>query len=342
MRDTTVTSDRSDRHDRYQRGAIAPGPAGFGAAPLGNLFARVSDEVAFDTVSAAWEAGIRYFDTAPFYGAGLSEARLGRALACHSRDTFVVSTKVGRLLIPDASVPEVHNGYVGGLPFRVEYDYSGDGVRRSLEASLTRLGMDRIDIVYIHDVAQDTHGDDWLRQYRIAVDGAMKVLSQWRDEGVIGAWGLGVNRVEPCLKTLDDADPDIFLLAGRYTLLDSGALDALIPACEARGAQLVIGGPYNSGLLAGGNTFEYAEAPAPMLEKRARLLACCERFGVDLKAAALQFCKAPRPVACVIAGARTPDEVRQNCAAMAAPIPREFWAALKREGLIPEQASEPA
>lgn len=336
-----MTHDRSDRHDRDERGAIAPGPMGFGAAPLGNLFSRVSDEVALETVSAAWDAGIRYFDTAPFYGAGLSETRLGRALARYPRDAFVVSTKVGRLLIPDASVPEVHNGFVGGLPFRVEYDYSGDGARRSLEASLKRLGTDRIDIVYIHDVAQDTHGDDWLRHYRIAVDGAMKVLSQWRDEGVIGAWGLGVNRVEPCLKTLDDADPDIFLLAGRYTLLDTGALDALIPACEARGVQFVIGGPYNSGLLAGGNTFEYAEAPASMLDRRARLLALCERFGVDLKAAALQFCKAPRPVACVIAGARTPEEVRQNCAAMAAPIPREFWAALKGDGLIPANASEP-
>ena len=212
MRDTTVTPDRSSRSTR---GAIAPGPAGFGAAALGNLFARVSDETAAQTVSAAWDAGMRYFDTAPFYGAGLSERRLGRALASYPRDAFVVSTKVGRLLIPDASVPEIQHGYVGGLPFRVEYDYSADGARRSLEASLERLGLDRVDIVYIHDVAQDTHGDDWLRQYRIAVDGAMKVLSQWRDEGVIGAWGLGVNRVEPCLKTLEDADPDIFPLAGR-------------------------------------------------------------------------------------------------------------------------------
>ena len=140
-----MTHDRSDRHDRDERGAIAPGPMGFGAAPLGNLFSRVSDEVALETVSAAWDAGIRYFDTAPFYGAGLSETRLGRALARYPRDAFVVSTKVGRLLIPDASVPEVHNGFVGGLPFRVEYDYSGDGARRSLEASLKRLGTDRGD-----------------------------------------------------------------------------------------------------------------------------------------------------------------------------------------------------
>ncbi|CAN7299250.1 aldo/keto reductase [Trinickia sp. LjRoot230] len=318
------------------------GPSGFGAAPLGNLFSRVSEESALETVAAAWDAGIRYFDTAPFYGTGLSEVRLGRALARYPRDAFAVSTKVGRVLIPDASVPDVQHGYVGGLPFRVEFDYSADGVRRSLEASLTRLGLARIDIVYIHDVAQDTHGDDWQRQYRIAADGAMQALSRLRDEGVIGAWGLGVNRVEPCLQALTDADPDIFLIAGRYTLLDTSALDSLIPACEARNVSLVIGGPYNSGLLAGGRTFEYADAPAHRLEKTRRFASYCERFSVDLKAAALQFCRAPQAVASVIAGARTVDEVRQNCAAMAAHIPAEFWAALKRDGLIPRHAAQPA
>ena len=235
---------------------IVPGPLGLGAAPLGNLFARVTDEQAEQTLSAAWEAGVRYFDTAPLYGAGLSEQRLGRSLARYPRDAFIVSTKVGRLLIPDASVPEVQNGYVGGQPFRVEYDYSADGVERSIDASLVRMGLERVDIVYIHDIAQDTHGEDWLRQYDIALKGAMRALSRLRDEGVIGAWGLGVNRVEPCLKALQDADPDIFLLAGRYSLLDTSALDELIPACETRGVRLVIGGPYNSGLLAGGTTFE--------------------------------------------------------------------------------------
>jgi D-threo-aldose 1-dehydrogenase len=313
-----------------------------GTAPLGNLFSRVTDAQAEQTLSAAWDAGVRYFDTAPLYGAGLSEQRLGRCLTRYPRDAFVVSTKVGRLLIPDASVPEVQHGYVGGLPFRVEYDYSADGVRRSIDASLIRLGLDRIDVVYIHDIAHDTHGDDWLRQYAIAVEGAMRALSQLRDEGVIGAWGLGVNRVEPCLKTLRDAEPDIFLLAGRYTLLDTSALDELIPACDTRGVRIIIGGPYNSGLLAGGTTFEYVDAPAQMVRRRNRLISYCERFGIDLKAAALQFCKAPRPVASVLAGARNAGEVRENCALMSASIPSDFWAALKRDGLIPEHAPLPA
>jgi D-threo-aldose 1-dehydrogenase len=337
MRGNTVNIERS----RRARGVV-PGPLGLGTAPLGNLFTRVTDAQAEETLSAAWEAGVRYFDTAPLYGAGLSELRLGQSLARYPRDAFVVSTKVGRLLIPDASVPEVQHGYVGGLPFRVEYDYSADGVRRSIDASLMRLGLDRIDIVYIHDIARDTHGDDWLRQYAIAVEGAMHALSRLRDEGVIGAWGLGVNRVEPCLRALRDADPDIFLLAGRYTLLDTSALDELIPVCDTRGVRLVIGGPYNSGLLAGGTTFEYADAPAQMVRKRNQLISYCERFGIDLKAAALQFCKAPGPVASVIAGARNAGEVRENCALMTASIPSDFWGALKRDGLIPEHAPQPA
>jgi D-threo-aldose 1-dehydrogenase len=330
-----------EEQSRHSMRDIVPGPLGFGAAPLGNLFARVTDEQAEQTLSAAWEAGVRYFDTAPLYGAGLSEQRIGRSLARYPRDAFAISTKVGRLLIPDPSVPEAQHGYVGGLPFRVEYDYSADGVRRSIDASLMRLGLDRVDIVYIHDIAQDTHGDDWLGQYAIAVEGAMRALSRLRDEGVIGAWGLGVNRVEPCLKALHDADPDIFLLAGRYSLLDTSALDELIPACDTRGVRLVIGGPYNSGLLAGGTTFEYADAPAEMLQKRDRLASYCERFGVDLKAAALQFCKAPRPVASVIVGARHAAEVRENCAAVTAAIPSDFWAALKSDGLIPAHAPQP-
>ncbi|MGF6290570.1 D-threo-aldose 1-dehydrogenase [Paraburkholderia youngii] len=326
---------------KNMRPLIPPGPLGFGAAPLGNLFAPVSDEAAEETLSAAWDAGMRYFDTAPFYGMGLSEQRLGRALAHHAREEFVVSTKVGRLLVPDASVPRVQHGYVGALPFRVEFDYSAEGVHRSIDASLRRLSLDRIDIVYIHDVAEDTHGEDWQRQYRIAADGAMRALTDLRDQGVIGAWGLGVNRVEPCLMTLRDADPDVFLIAGRYTLLDTSALDTLIPVCDARGVQLVAGGPFNSGLLVGGTTFEYAEAPAEMLEKRRRLLTHCERFGVDLKAAALQFTNAPRAVACVIAGARNATEIRQNCAAMTETIPPAFWAALKTDGLLPADAPEP-
>ena len=318
------------------------GALGFGAAPLGNLFAKVADAQAAQTMSAAWESGIRYFDTAPFYGSGLSELRVGRFLAGYPRDEFVLSTKVGRLLVPDSAVPEVQHGYVGGLPNRIEYDYSADGAHRSIEASLTRLGLDRIDIVYIHDVAPDTHGDSWLRQYAIAAQGAMRALSDLRDQGVIRAWGLGVNRIEPCLMALRDAEPDLFLLAGRYTLLDASAHRELMPACEAKGVRLVIGGPYNSGLLAGGTTFEYAPAPADMLEKMHRIASVCERYGVPLKAAALQFCYAPAAVACVIAGSRTPGEIRENWTLMHTPIPTEFWADLKRRGLIPDDAPVPS
>ncbi len=319
----------------------AVGALGFGAAPLGNLYTRVTDAQAEQTLDAAWDVGIRYFDTAPFYGSGLSEQRVGRALSRYPRDEFVLSTKVGRLLVHDPSAPEVQHGYVGGLPFRIEYDYSADGARRSIEASLSRLGLDRIDMVYIHDVAQDTHGDDWLRQYASAANGAMRALSDLRDEGVIRAWGLGVNRVEPCLMALRDAAPDVFLLAGRYTLLDTSALGELIPACAAKGVRLVIGGPYNSGLLAGGTMFEYAPAPADMLEKTHRLALQCERYGIPLKAAALQFCKAPASVSCVIAGSRSASELRENWALMHTPIPPEFWAELKRRGLIPQEAPVP-
>lgn len=335
-------NDVNDKQElQLKRLMEATGALGFGAAPLGNLYARVTDDQADQTLTAAWDVGVRYFDTAPFYGCGLSEQRVGKALARYPRDAFVLSTKVGRLLVPDRTVPEIQHGYVGGLPFRVEYDYSADGARRSIEASLSRLGLDRIDIVYIHDIAQDTHGDDWLRQYAIAANGAMRALTELRDEGVIGAWGLGVNRIEPCLMALRDAAPDVFLLAGRYTLLDTSALSELLPACDARGVRLVLGGPYNSGLLAGGTTFEYARAPADMLERTHRLAAHCARYGVSLKAAALQFCGAPSAVACVIAGSRNPGEIRENWALMHTPIPAEFWADLKRRGLIPDEAPVP-
>lgn len=347
-RPSTITRDNTVNHALDEKQGLqlpgmmaAAGALGFGAAPLGNLYSRVSEAQAEQTLRAAWDVGMRYFDTAPFYGSGLSEQRVGRFLAGYPRDEFVLSTKVGRLLVPDPAVPDVQHGYVGGLPNRIVYDYSADGVRRSIDASLVRLGLDRIDIAYIHDVAPDTHGDDWLRQYAIAAEGAMRALSDLRDQGVIRAWGLGVNRIEPCLMALRDADPDLFLLAGRYTLLDTSAHHELIPACDARGVRLVIGGPYNSGLLAGGTTFEYAAAPADMLEKTHRFASLCERYAVPLKAAALQFCHAPAAVACVIAGSRTASEIRENWALMHTPIPTECWADLKRRGLIPEEAPVP-
>lgn len=319
-----------------------PGPLGMGGAPLGNMFNRVTEADAAATLEAAWDCGLRYYDTAPLYGAGLSEHRFGTMLRTKPRDEFVISTKVGRLLSADPGMNTDQAGFVGALPFQVRFDYSAEGTRRSLEDSLQRLGLARIDIAFIHDAAEDWHGAGWRDAMAQAMAGAARVLTELRTAGTIRAWGLGVNRVEACLAALDAADPDLFLVAGRYTLLDTTALDRLFPACVARGVRVVVGGPYNSGLLAGGTTFEYVEAPPEMREKARRIGAVCARFGVELKATALQFCAAHPVVAAVIAGSRNAAELRQNTATMAAPIPSELWAALRAEGLIPDAAPTPA
>lgn len=282
-----------------------PGPLGFGGAPLGNMFAAVDDDTAHATLQAAWDCGVRLFDTAPHYGSGLSEHRFGEALRRHPRDQFVLSSKVGRLFRADPSAPE-NPPFVDGLPFRPAFDYSYDGTLRSVEDSLQRLGLARIDIAYIHDLAADHHGDAWEGLFDQAMDGAARALTRLREEGVIRGWGLGVNLTEPCERAIERADPDVFLLAGRYSLLNQPALDRLFPACRARGVHVVVGGPYNSGLLAGGRTFEYADAPPEMVEKCRRIAAVCERHGADLRAAALQFCAAHPVVAAVIPGASIP------------------------------------
>lgn len=315
------------------------GKLGLGGAPLGNLFERIPDAVAQATVAAAWECGIRHFDTAPHYGAGLSEHRMGAAL--RGREGFTLSTKVGRLLEPAEGVPELDEGFVGALPFRRRFDYSAAGTMRSIEDSLQRLGRSRVDIVYIHDLSEDWHGAEWRARFAEAMRGAAPALTRLKHEGVIGAWGLGVNLVAPCLAALEQAAPDLFLIAGRYTLLDQGALGALMPACAARGVRLVLGGPYNSGLLAGGTTFNYEAAPADMVRRAQAIGAVCARHGVALKAAALQFCAAPAMVASVIPGARTPAEVTENAAMLAAPVPAALWHELKRAGLLPEGAPTP-
>ncbi|MCR0980586.1 aldo/keto reductase [Roseomonas populi] len=319
-----------------------PGPIGFGGAPLGNMFEIVSDADARATLEAAWDAGIRYFDTAPEYGPGISEHRFGEVLRNKTRDDYVLSTKVGRLLRADATKGGKHGPFVAGLPFRVDYDYTADGVRRSIEDSLQRLGLARIDVAYIHDCAEDAHGDRWLEVFDTAMKGAAVALTRLREEGVIRAWGLGVNRVEPCVLALERADPDVFLLAGRYSLLNQPALETLFPRCEERGVHVVVGGPYNSGLIAGGSTFEYQQASSDKVQARDRLAEIAARHGVDLRAAALQFCAAHPVVASVIPGTKKPERVRENLALMRRPIPGDFWAELKREKVLPENAPTPA
>ena len=326
-----------------------PGRIGFGTAPLGNMYRAIPEEEALATVEAAWAAGIRYFDGAPLYGAGLAELRLGEALAAHPRGDYVLGTKVGRLILDEhestaaRDLGEKGGLFEHGLPNRIVYDYSADGTLRAIEASLRRLRTDRLDYVWIHDPAQDFHGEQWRAVFDIAMAGAAVALTRLREEGVIRGWGLGVNRVEPCVLALQQADPDGFLIAGRYTLLDhADALAALLPACRARDLGVVVGGPYNSGVLAGGTHFEYQPAPPELLARVARLRQVCERFGVDLRAVALQFPLAHPAVAGIIPGASRPGRIAENAALLAAPVPAQLWEALKAEGLLAAGAPVPA
>ncbi|MER7082391.1 D-threo-aldose 1-dehydrogenase [Saccharopolyspora kobensis] len=326
------------------------GELGFGTAPLGNMFRAIPDEEAAATVQAAWNNGIRYFDTAPFYGAGLAEIRLGEVLADHPRDDYVLSTKVGRVILDEIEDPASRDlGEKGGIfehgrPNKVVNDYSADATMRSIEDSLKRLRTDRLDFVWVHDVAQDFYGDEWVAAYESARTGAFRVLQELRDEGVIKGWGLGVNKVEPLEMTLDldEPKPDGFLLAGRYTLLDhERALQRLLPAAEAQNVDIVAGGPYSSGILAGGQHFEYQKAPAAIIAKVERIKALAEQHGVSIKAAALQFSLAHPAVAATIPGATRPSRIAEDVAAHAETVPAEFWTALRAEGLIAQNAPVP-
>ncbi len=323
---------------------------GFGTAPLGNMFRNIPEQEAAATVDAAWEQGVRYFDTAPFYGAGLSEIRLGQALAQRPRHEYVLSTKVGRLILDeteDASARDL--GEKGGLfefgrPNKIVNDYTADATLRSIEDSLKRLGTDHLDIVWVHDVAQDFYGDGWLAQFEIARTGAFRVLTRLREEGVIKAWGLGVNRVEPLELTLDlsEAQPDGFLLAGRYTLLDhERALQRLMPAAAAQQVEIVAGGPYSSGILAGGTHFEYQKASPEIVAKVERIKALARRYGMPVKAAALQFVLAHPAVASVIPGASRPERIAEDMAALKVLIPADFWCEMREQKLVAANAPLP-
>ena len=297
-----------DARARVPFGGTAVTRLGFGGAPLGNLFAAIAEETALATLRRAWDLGLRYFDTAPHYGQGLSEHRFGQVLRAVPRSAFTLSTKVGRLMEPDPARPRDVDSYVDGLPFKPHYDYSAEGALRSIEHSLMRLGLARIDIVWIHDIDAFTHGADQPRRFREAMEGAYPALRRLREGGAIGAIGLGVNDWRVCRDALGHADLDGFLLAGRYTLLDQSALAELLPLCAARGAKLVIGGPYNSGILASGAvagaTYDYKPAPPEILARVAAIEAVARDFAVPLRAAALQFAFGHPAVASVIPGAR--------------------------------------
>jgi D-threo-aldose 1-dehydrogenase len=322
---------------------------GFGTAPLGNMFRDIPEDEAIATVNAAWDQGIRYFDTAPFYGSGLAEIRLGKVLSTHDRDDYVLSTKVGRIVLDEIEqasrdLGEKSGLFAAGRKNKVINDYSEDATLRSIEHSLQRMGVDRIDIVWVHDTAQDFYGDEWLGRFEEARKGAFRALSRLRDEGVIKAWGLGVNRVEPLelVLDLDEPKPDGFLLAGRYTLLDhERALQRLMPAAVANDVDIVVGGPYSSGILAGGDHFEYQKAPEAIIRKVERIKKLTAYYGIPIKAAALQFALANPAVAAVIPGASKPSRIAEDIAALNADIPDDFWVALREEGLVSPVAPLP-
>ncbi|WP_025560523.1 aldo/keto reductase [Sphingomonas sp. UNC305MFCol5.2] len=329
---------------------ILPGRLGFGAAPLGNMFRDIPEAEALATVDAAWNDGIRYFDNAPFYGAGLAEIRMGDALAARPRDAYVISTKVGRIILDEVEdvsardLGEKGDVFKYGRPNRIVNDYSESATLHSIEDSLKRLKTDRIEIAWVHDVAQDFYGDEWLSVFESARRGAFKALDRLRDEGVIKAWGLGVNRVEPIelLLDLDGPRPDGSLLAGRYTLLDHDrALQRLMPKAAERGLGIVVGGPYSSGALVGGPNFEYAPATPAILDKVTRIKAVANRYGVSMKAAGLQFSLAHPAVAAVIPGASRPGRIAEDSAALNEVVPADFWTDLRRAGLINRDAPTP-
>lgn len=312
---------------------------GMGCAQMGGLYSPTSDSEARDAVDAAWELGVRYFDTAPYYGFTLSEHRLGAALRARPRDQFIVSSKVGRLMKPDASVRPGESGWAEPLPFRPHFDYSYGAIMRSHEESLQRLGMNRIDILFVHDIGRVTHGD--LHQHywdQLTAGGGFRALEQLRSSGQVGAIGLGVNEWEVVHAAMQECALDCTLLAGRYTLLEQTSLSPLLEACARQGNAIVLGGPFNSGILAGSRMFNYAEAPPEVLAKAAAIDAVCRQFDVPLAAAALQFPMAHPAVASCIPGARDLTQLRQNAAWFELPIPPALWQELKRCGLLDERA----
>ncbi|MGO8080991.1 aldo/keto reductase [Rhizobium leguminosarum] len=331
------------------RETLVNGPLGFGTAPLGNMFRDIPDDEADATVEAAWEAGTRFFDTAPFYGAGLAEIRLGKNLSRRKRDDYVLSTKVGRIILDEVITGPQEFGDKGtlfqyGRKNKVIFDYSADGTKRSIEGSLKRLGVDRLDFVWIHDIAQDFYGDEWLAMFEAARTGGMKVLDKLRDEGVIKGWGLGVNKVEPVeiMLGLSEVRPSGTLLAGRYTLLDHDyALQRLMPKAQEKGVQIVVGGPYSSGILAGGAHFEYSAAPPEIVTKVEKIKKTAARYGVSIKSAALQFCLAHPASAAVIPGASKPERIAEDHAALNAAIPGDFWQELRQDKLVSVDAPLP-
>ena len=337
---------QTNHWDRLGNGGLTFTELGLGMAPLGNLYRAISDEDALAVLTRAWDAGVRYFDTAPLYGLGLSETRLNPLLRGKDRDSYVLSTKVGRLL--KASTPDKRDGLDKwfDVPARKEvYDYTYDGVMRSVEFSLERLGVDRIDILFAHDIDLANHGTQEALDAKLAelMDGGYGALVSLRDQGVIKAFGAGVNEWQPCQWMAERGDFDMFLLAGRYTLLEQEALESFLPLCEAQGTGVVIGGPYNSGILATGPKqgahYNYEPAPQDVLARVGEIEKICTRHGIRLVDAAFQFPLRHPAVVSVVPGGQGLAEMNSNIEAESADIPEALWSDLKSAGLMREDAA---
>ncbi|SEQ27247.1 D-threo-aldose 1-dehydrogenase [Lentzea xinjiangensis] len=316
---------------------VAVSRLGFGGAPIGNLYREISDAEAFGAVEAAWQTGVRYFDTAPHYGLGLSERRLGVALTGRPRAEYVLSTKVGRLLEPFDGEGLDDEGFAVPRHFRRVRDYSADGVKRSLESSLERLGTDRVEIVYIHD--PDDHWDE-------AFGEAYPALEELRSQGVVGAIGVGMNQWEMPERFVRETDVDVVMLAGRYTVLEQPALPSFLPACAERGVSVVACGVFNSGLLSkpvvpSGAKYDYADAPAALVARARAIAEVCGRHGVTLPQVAIQFALGHPAVVSVVIGSRTAEQMTSNAAHFSAPVPAALWDELKSAGLLGEEVPTP-
>jgi D-threo-aldose 1-dehydrogenase len=332
--------------NRYANRELNFTELGFGSAPIGNLFKSISDEAALETLDAAWTMGLRYFDTAPLYGLGLSETRLNRFLRNKPREDFVLSTKVGRLMQPCGPTDQTGIGKWFEVPLRKEfYDYSYDGIMRSIEFSFERLGVSSIDIIYVHDLCSFTHGSKQASDERISEffnKRGYDALLSLRDQKAVSAIGGGINEWEVCQVLAERGDFDLFLLAGRYTLLEQKALDSFIPLCKSRGIGLVTGAPYNSGILATGAVpgafYNYEPATEAIIRKVTAIEAICKDFDVPLKAAALQFPLLDPTHLSVIPGGQNVVEMEDNFNNFNFHVPQELWQSLKLAGLINQEA----
>lgn len=332
---------------RLGRSEVEVSQIGFGGAPHGNMYEAFPDEQAWAAIRACRDAGIRLFDTAPLYGFGLSEHRVGEALRGVDRDDYVLSTKVGRLLEPVPPDEVDRRQFKTPMPFRIAYDYGHDGLMRSFEDSLQRIGTHRIDILLVHDLDVWTHGSEDARRARLEefMAGGYRAMRRLRDEGVVRAIGAGVNEARACRDLAERGEFDAFLLAGRYSLLEQEPLESFLPFCVERGIGLIIGGAFNSGVLASGPvpdaTYNYRPAPPEILDRVRRIEAVCRRHDVPLASVALQFPLHHPAVASIIVGVRSPEEVARNLETLARTVPDDLWAELKSEGLLRADAPTP-